>query len=330
MPKGLSVHIGLNHVDPNAFDGWDGALAGCVNDAHALASLATAEGYRPITLVERQATAAAVLGAIRTAAARLNAGDIFMLSYAGHGSQLADTRTDADEPSGFDETWVCWDRQLLDDEMHAALSSFARDVRIVVISDSCHSGTVTRHAMAPSPPVRTPDGARRARMMPAAVAMADAYRRRTMYARARGNARAELRRAMARHRTLTRRQAQLRKPTCCLGARAVLLAGCQDNQISYDGPGNGAFTAALLAVWNEGRYDGSYPDLLSTVRSRLTTQTPNYLASGTGDPAWEATRPFSVDVHYDLELVEAGPEGTGYGPVAASWTSDEPAGPHRG
>jgi hypothetical protein len=299
----MSVHIGLNRVDPAGYDGWDGALAGCVNDAHDLAALASAEGYRPATMTDRQATGAAVLAAIRTAGARLESGDAFLLSYSGHGSQLADG-FDGEEPIGFDETWVCWDRQLLDDEVNAALSSFEPAVRIVVVSDTCHSGTVTRNAMAPSPPVRTPDGTRRARIMPAAVAAGDAYRRRIVYDRARRNARAELRRAMARLHTLTRRQAELRKPTGCLAARVVLFAGCQDNQVAYDGPGNGAFTAALLSVWDSGRFDGSHPEFAAAIRSRLSTQTPNYVTAGYGDPSWEACRPFTIDVERDLEPID--------------------------
>jgi hypothetical protein len=304
VARAISIHVGLNSVDSGAYGGWDGRLAGCVNDAHDLATIATAEGYRPTVLTDRQATASAVLGGIRAAAGRLRAGDIFLLTYSGHGGQLGDVEDDSAEPDGFDETWVCWDRQLLDDEVYAALAGFGKDVRVVVVSDSSHSGTVLRHPMAPSPPVRTPDGARRARMMPAAVADSDASRRGATYQRARRNARAELRRAMAKLRTLTRRQAQLRKVTGCLAARVVLFAACQDNQVAYDGPGNGAFTAALLTVWNGGRFDGSYPEFLSAIRARLITQTPNYLAVGLGNPAWEATRPFTVDVSRDLELVD--------------------------
>jgi hypothetical protein len=303
MPKAISVHIGLNNVNPAAYGGWDGTLAGCINDAHELAVIATGEGYRASILTDRQATAATVLSAIRAAATRLKAGDIFLLTYSGHGGQIEDIEQEGDEPRGFDETWVCWDRQLLDDEVHAALASFARDVRIVVVSDTCHCGTVIRHGMAPSPPVRTPDGARRARMIPAAVASRDTSRRHSMYLRARRNARAELRRAMAKLRTLTRRQASMRKPTDCIAARVVLLAACQDNQVAYDGPGNGAFTAALLSVWNGGRYAGTYPEFLSAIRARLVAQTPAYLATGHGNPAWEATRPFTVDITDDLELV---------------------------
>jgi metacaspase-1 len=303
MPKAISVHIGLNNVDPAAYGGWDGTLVGCINDAHELAMIATGEGYRTSILTDRQATAATVLSAIRAAATRLTAGDIFLLTYSGHGGQMEDIEQEGEEPRGFDETWVCWDRQLLDDEVHAALAGFARDVRIVVVSDTCHCGTVIRHGMAPSPPVRTPDGARRARMIPAAVASRDTNRRHSMYLRARRNARAELRRTMAELRTLTRRQAGMRKPTDCIAARVVLLAACQDNQVAYDGPGNGAFTAALLSVWNGGRYAGTYPEFLSVIRARLVAQTPTYLAVGHGNPAWEATRPFTVDITDDLELV---------------------------
>lgn len=304
MPSAISVHIGLNHVDPGSYGGWDGTLAGCVNDAHDLSTVAMAEGFRSSVLVDRQATAAAVLSTIRMAASRLRPGDLFLLTFAGHGGQIADIDDETDELRGFDETWACWDRQLLDNEVHAALTEFARDVRVVVISDSCHSGTQVRNPLSPSPPVRTLDGTRRARIIPAAIADTDATRRHITYTRARRNARAELRRAMATLRTLNRRQASLRKPTACIAARIVFFAGCQDSEVAYDGPGNGAFTAALLTVWNGGRFDGTYPGLLSAIRARLVTQTPSYLAVGLGDPAWEATRPLTIDISNDLEPVD--------------------------
>jgi len=33
MALGLSIHIGLNRVDPRHYQGWDGALDGCEHDA---------------------------------------------------------------------------------------------------------------------------------------------------------------------------------------------------------------------------------------------------------------------------------------------------------
>lgn len=309
MPKGISLHIGLNHVDAAAYDGWDGALAGPLHDAHEMALLAAHEGYRTQILTDRQATASAVLTAIRTAGGKLRPGDVFLLSYAGHGGQLADAPGEDDEPIGFDETWVCWDRQLLDDEVYAALATFVRDVRVIVVSDSTHSGTCHRSPLSPSPPVRTPEGARRARIIPAAVCLADQSRRRSLYQRIRRSSRAEIRRAMARNRSLTRRQSRLRKPTSCLSARAVLLSACQDNEVAYDGPGNGSFTAALLNVWAGGRFDGTHREFVSAIRAKLTAQTPGYLSAGRGTGGWEASRPFTIDIRRDLELIEEVPIG---------------------
>jgi hypothetical protein len=39
-----------------------------------------------------------------------------------------------------------YDGELIDDEVYAALNQFAGGVRIFVLSDSCHSGTVLRAA----------------------------------------------------------------------------------------------------------------------------------------------------------------------------------------
>ena len=49
-----------------------------------------------------------------------------------------------DEADKQDETWCLYDGQLIDDELYFELSKFAPGVRILVLSDSCHSGTVVR------------------------------------------------------------------------------------------------------------------------------------------------------------------------------------------
>jgi hypothetical protein len=49
-----------------------------------------------------------------------------------------------DEGDGADETWCLQDRQFLDDELFQHFRLFKPGVRIIVISDSCHSGTVTK------------------------------------------------------------------------------------------------------------------------------------------------------------------------------------------
>jgi hypothetical protein len=91
---------------------------------------------------------------------------IFFLTYSGHGGQVPNTGNDF-EPDGFDETWCLYDGELIDDELYTALGSFAAGVRIFVLSDSCHSGTVLREARFAALGVRPP----RPRMMPRDIAL---------------------------------------------------------------------------------------------------------------------------------------------------------------
>src|SRR5688572_22020060 len=144
MAKGISVHIGLNEVDPDHYGGWDGRLTACEFDAKDMQKIAKQRGFLPRLLLTANATATAVQAAIRDAASRLKAGDFFWLTYSGHGGQVPDINHDEGEGDRQDETWVLYDRELIDDELYALWSGFAPGVRILVLSDSCHSGTVTK------------------------------------------------------------------------------------------------------------------------------------------------------------------------------------------
>jgi hypothetical protein len=137
---GLSLHIGLNQVNASAYNFHVPDLAGCVNDANDMLSLAHRKGFRPRQLLNSAATSAAVIESIQRAAEQLHSGDIFWISYSGHGSQVPDPLED----DRLSETWVLWDRQLLDNELYALWGRFRAGVRVLIISDSCHSGTVSR------------------------------------------------------------------------------------------------------------------------------------------------------------------------------------------
>ena len=119
---------------------------------------------KPTVLLTKKATRKPVLAAMQAGAKALQSGDLFFLTYSGHGGQIPDRN--GDEPDRKDETWCLYDGELIDDELHAALSRFARGVRILVLSDSCHSGSVTRELPPPPPPPGS-----RVKMMPDAVAM---------------------------------------------------------------------------------------------------------------------------------------------------------------
>ena len=142
MSKGTSIHIGLNRVDPVHYGGWDGQLTACEFDAKDMRAIAHAQGFTTHMLLTTAARAGAVAKAMTQAAATLLGGDMLLLTYSGHGGQVPDTNHD--EADRQDETWVLYDRELVDDELYSLWARFKPGVRIVVISDSCHSGTVAR------------------------------------------------------------------------------------------------------------------------------------------------------------------------------------------
>ena len=153
--KTWSLHIGLNQVDPNHYkdgngNGWDGQLFGCEADAEYYKQLATQAGFqRIISLITKQATAEVVKQEIETAGKALVAGDMFLVTYAGHGGQVNDLN--GDEPDRYDETWLLYDRQLIDDELFDLFARFKPGVKILMFSDSCHSGSISRSLSTASP-----------------------------------------------------------------------------------------------------------------------------------------------------------------------------------
>ena len=89
MSQGISVHIGLNRVDPRHYQGWDGQLAACEADAKDMQVLAQKQKFKSSTLLlTGAATALAVSAAIQGAAKTLKSGDLFFLTYSGHGGQV--------------------------------------------------------------------------------------------------------------------------------------------------------------------------------------------------------------------------------------------------
>jgi hypothetical protein len=289
--RALSLHIGLNLVDPKHYGGWSGPLAACEFDANDMAALAKSAGMAASKLLTRAATRKAVLGAIRKAAKALKRGDLFFLSYSGHGGQVADAS--GDEPDKQDETWCLYDAQLIDDELYFELSKFAAGVRILVLSDSCHSGTVTRARPEPPPP------GTRARLMPADVALRVYETHRAFYDRlqadvAQAAGKASIADPDAVLATLAVQGGRVQSIARRLKAAVILISGCQDNQVALDGDHNGAFTGQLRRIWNGGKFDGTHAQFHARIVAGLpATQTPNLFLLGPA-AAFVAQRPFSV------------------------------------
>ena len=281
MARGISLHIGLNKVDPDQYGGWDGTLNACESDANDMKAIADSRGFESNILLTSDASAEAVLAGIDRAAGELDSGDMFLVTYSGHGGQVPD-RDDEGETDGSDETWVAYDREIVDDELYARWAKFKPGVRILVLSDSCHSGTVTRRIDADVPnPVATQESADshspRYRAMPRDVMIATYRAHADLYD-----------------------EIQEKCPHVDegdVGATVLLISGCRDDQLSLDGFSNGLFTENLLAVWDDGKWNdgGGYQQFHEAIRSRMPNeQQPNYSRVGAEHEAFEEEGPFTV------------------------------------
>ncbi|WP_406645648.1 caspase family protein [Aliisedimentitalea scapharcae] len=278
--KAMSLHVGLNSVDADHYAGWDGALNACENDAHAMANLAAGQGFEPELLLTRNATREAVVARLAAAAETLTEGDMFFWSFAGHGYKLPDfNRDEAPDAKGehWDETLVLYDFQIIDDELFSLWSRFKPGVRILMVPDCCHSGTVIR---AMFPEVDQP----KMRMMPQAIGSRTFEQNEQAYR----NYIDEF---------AHQRDDILHNPLSARVRASVLsLTACQDHQVAMDGHQNGAFTEALLKVWNKGRFSGNYVQFRTAVDRAIGSpdQTPNLYWTGAEDAGFRAQVPFTL------------------------------------
>lgn len=328
---GPSVHIGVNNVDPGKYTFHVPPLRGCLNDANSMRNLAVQRGYTPTLLTESAATAANVQAALSEAVSRLTPDQTMLVTYAGHGSQVADTNSD--ESDQLDETWVLYDRQLIDDELAAIWGPAPAGSRILVVSDSCHSGTATRAGF-PEPPTyrlrgftsatlhygdvlkAATDAVQRERLVPPAAGVMTVWP--TLKEKVVGAAAEELEDQWAEiagldisrksrmldpflaERDLIERQ-DLYRPFLSLAAggaptkaSVLLLSACSDRQTALDGRQNGLFTQELLGVLQSGGYR-SYPPFIQEIARRvnLPDHNPSLFWSTAPDAVFESSEPFA-------------------------------------
>jgi metacaspase-1 len=219
------------------------------------------------------ATSDAVVREIEAAAADLDPGDIFFLTYSGHGGQVPDLNGD-DDWDHFDETWVLYDRQLIDDELYALWGMFAAGVRIIVLSDSCHSGSVTRAMFYDASPANETAGDR-FKNLPLEIQNKTYEEHKEQYDAIQSD--------------------NPQGDNVGVGASVLLISGCMDNQLSRDGDRNGLFTQTLKDVWDEGSFSGAYQPFRNEIVDRMPSdQTPNFFRVGISAPLFEQQTPFTI------------------------------------
>lgn len=212
-------------------------LRGCVNDVKNLsAALVDLYGFSPAdvtVLLDGAATKKAMQSGIAKLVKDSKKGDVALLHYSGHGSNVPDDNDD--ESDGRDEI-LCpanldWEDPLRDDWLRATLDGLKPGVSFTAIMDCCHSGTNTRAMLPPDAPVVS-------RYLPSPWGLVAAESGR----RSAGAQVSQLRRSAPR----------ARKTRDIVGAELpeILVTGCRDTQTSADafinGTYNGALTYALV------------------------------------------------------------------------------------
>ena len=260
--------IGINNYPGTHMD-----LQGCVNDANDWAGVLAERGFKVTTLLDDQATKAAMVKAMGDLIGKGAKGDTLVITFSGHGTYQPDT--DGDEADGLDEALCPYDLQtggeaLTDDEIRNLFLARKAGVRIVLLSDSCHSGTVTRAAKADK------DADTRPRFMPM------------------GNwlPASKLPKNFAGKAAQTMVAPVGTSPLAGAFVKQVgdlLLSGCKEgpNNYSYDakiaGRYNGAFTyyalKTLKALKPEATYNDWYKAILKSLPSASYPQTPQLVGT---------------------------------------------------
>ena len=292
MAKGISIHIGINQANPS-FE--VATLQGCHGDAQAMFQIATDNGFEATPpFLDGMATRQNVEAAISEAAERLVAGDIFLFTFAGHGS-INPTFSSPEELDSQDETILLHDCILIDNYLRLNLwSQFKAGVRILGIADSCHSGTALASApgdidpASPSGPITLIGGAGN---VATAVSVAPAIHCREepdpmdpplvtqripqigKYDRA--FSLADKARILEVSPQIHNDMRASLKPAEPLRAKLLTLGACRDFELARDGETNGVFTKALIDVWDNGAFVGNYDDFIRTIAQRVLLTSPN-------------------------------------------------------
>ncbi len=210
-------------------------LAGCVNDARNWATALTHLGFSARLLIEpSETTRSGILAAIGDLIGGAQAGDVLVLQYSGHGTELPDRNHDETEDA-FDQAVCPIDfasgHFLVDDDVAVLFAKLPAGVNLTCFFDCCHSGSITRFAVGdPQSPSGIRD--RRARFIkptPEMIAAHEAFR-----ARIAGSAGRTARAFSA-----------SRGPA---GMREVVFSACRRDEVAFENDGQGDFTRRAIPL----------------------------------------------------------------------------------
>tara|TARA_Y100000782_G_scaffold115609_2_gene161662 strand:- start:8175 stop:8948 length:774 start_codon:yes stop_codon:yes gene_type:complete len=257
MPTGYSLHIGLNKVDDRNYGKRVKMLSTCRNDALSYCQIAMDNGFRSSKLLlDECATSNNFYHEIELICNQMQAGDFFLLTFSGHGGSIP--ATDNTEKNGKDETWCFYDGHFLDNQLYLLWQQFRANTRILVISDSCHSGTILRDIFNHDPFSTV---------------------------------------SQSSYSLQTSRGLEHDPFVSPVKASVKLLAAAEEDNLAWNDDKHGMFTNALLNIWNNGLFAGNYIDFYTAIRKRLPEKyPPAQMDLGAPNAAFNQQKPFQIIV----------------------------------
>lgn len=226
-------------------------LGGCLNDAtdifKKLVNEFDFQSKDIQLLLEEVATRKNIIDGLERLVKELEAGDIGVFSYSGHGTFTADLPP-IEEDDMLDEAIVpidaVNDRSLLirDDEINEILSRIKEGVHLFLIFDSCHSGTMYKLL-----PDEDNDEKMLKRMIPPSnsVKIIQSVVNEVI------------------------EEPLMTKSHPLAGSNYILLAGCKEDELSYDDGQNGYLTKEIVKYMKKGI---TYQELYTKVKDAVYTR----------------------------------------------------------
>lgn len=267
-----AVLIGINYYHSEY------QLRGCINDVNNIKEFLTGhygfeESHMKILTDEQQPdselfpTRENIVNAIKWLVHDPQENDSFFFHYSGHGGQVKDEA--GDEEDGFDETIMPVDfmknGQIIDDQLHDLMvAPLPKGVRLTVIFDCCHSGTVLD-----LPYVYSTRGVIKEQNIGKSIINAG-------FSYIKSGAKQsfkEIKNATTEYQKLRRKNIETKGSP----ADVIMFSGCKDEQTSADAQMagqkvvTGAMSHALVTSLNKNIHP-TYQELLNSIREVLKTK----------------------------------------------------------
>lgn len=289
MSNGYSFHIGLNKISLDVYPGIN-PLKACVNDAKFWQKFAVKKNFKSEILLDEIATSKNVINHLTKLKDTALSGDLVLITFSGHGGTILNKKRAGSDTEVFDQTWCLFDRQLLDDELFAIFKKFKKAVRILVISDSCHSGTITRGAENEidldriwRQNARQTDATYPLRSLDDQVNLKNQAKLKSEYAQIQD-------------------QFKSTKKFGGVNASVKLMAACADDEWTGDGTKLGVFTSMLKNIIEASDSKNySAKEIMALASKRLEFSNPNLFDYGCVLKSFEDNSPFVIDTGVPLE-----------------------------